>query len=105
VTAQGHPRAIFRRAVERGNLLVAETTLRELGRPTLEELLELTILIAARDPRRHGRVAARFLLRYLEEHDRATIDEAALVAASLAALSGSAAAPAAETLRLAVARV
>ncbi len=48
ITAQGHPRANYRRAIERGNLLVAETTLRELGRPTLGELLELTILIAAR---------------------------------------------------------
>jgi hypothetical protein len=34
-----HPQAVFRRALERGNLLVAETTLREVGRPTLEELL------------------------------------------------------------------
>lgn len=31
---------------------VAETTLRELGRPTLAELLELTDLIAEREPRR-----------------------------------------------------
>jgi ribosomal protein S7 len=49
--------------------------------------LELTILIARTDPRRHPRVAARWLLRYLEDCDEATI-EAALVAACLAALSG-----------------
>jgi hypothetical protein len=41
VTAPGHPRAIFRRAIERGNLLVAETTAREIGRVTLVELLIL----------------------------------------------------------------
>ena len=36
MTAQGHPRAIFERAIEHGNLLVAETTLRaEIPRPTL----------------------------------------------------------------------
>jgi hypothetical protein len=55
LTAQGHPRATFNRAIERGNLLIAETVLRELGRPTLGELLELTILIAFKDPRRGRR--------------------------------------------------
>jgi hypothetical protein len=40
--------------------------------------LELTILIARKDPRRHPRMAARWLRRYLEERDHATIDEAAM---------------------------
>jgi hypothetical protein len=79
-TSQGHPYAIFRRALERKNLLVAEATAKELP--------PLTMLIARKDPRRHPRVAARWLLRYLEECDDATIDEAAMVAACLAALSG-----------------
>jgi hypothetical protein len=79
---------VYRKAIERGNLLIAETTLRELGRPTLAELLALTGLIARKDPRRHERVAARWLFRYLQEHDRATITEAALAAAALAALVG-----------------
>jgi hypothetical protein len=99
VTAQGHPRAIFRRAIERRNLLVAETTLRELGRPTLEELLELTILIAERDPPRHARVSARWLQRYLEAREQATIDDAALVTSCLAALGGNRHAEAATALR------
>jgi hypothetical protein len=88
LTAQGHPRAIFHRAIERRNLPVAETTLRNLGRPTLGELLELTILIAEREPHRHARVSARWLLRYLEARDQATIDDAALVTACLVALGG-----------------
>jgi hypothetical protein len=46
------------------------------------------MLIARTDPRRHPRVAARRLLRYLEECNDATIDEAAMVAACLAALTG-----------------
>ena len=47
MTAQGHPRVIFQRAIERGNLTVAEATLRaEIPRPTLVDLLELTALIA-----------------------------------------------------------
>jgi len=33
------------------------------------------VLIARKDPRRHPRVAARWLLRYLEECGEATIDE------------------------------
>ena len=88
ITAQGQSRAVFQRALERGNLLVAEATLRELGRPTLTELLELTALIAFKDPARHSRVAARWLLRWLERHDQATIGDAALAAACLAALGG-----------------
>ena len=88
MTAQEHPRAIFLRAIERGSLAIGETTLRELGRPTLCELLELTILIAEKDPRRHPKVSARWLLLYLETRDEPTIDDALMVAASLAALSG-----------------
>jgi ribosomal protein S7 len=86
VTAQGHPRAIFRRAIERGNLPVAETTAREMGTISLMEALELTSLIALGDPRRRSRVAARWLLRFLEEHDAATIEEAMLAGTALAAL-------------------
>ena len=43
-TSQGHPYTIFRRALERGNLLVAEATAREIGRISLGEALELTLL-------------------------------------------------------------
>src|SRR6516225_2822050 len=89
LTAQGHPRAIFERAIERGNLLVAETTLRaEIPRPTLSDLLELTALIACKQPERFSRVAARWLLRYLEAVDDATIYDAAYVSANLQALGG-----------------
>jgi hypothetical protein len=51
-------------------------------------LLELTILIAFKDPRRHPRVAARWLVRYLQQRDQATIDEASFVLACLHALAG-----------------
>jgi hypothetical protein len=99
LTAQGHPRAIFQRAIERGNLIVAEATLRALGHPTLVEVLELTILIAQRAPQRHGRVVARWLLRYLESDQEATIEQAQLVAACLASLAGRHHAEAAAALR------
>ena len=70
--------------------MVAETTAREIGRVSLVESLALTALIAQKDPRRRSRVAARWLLRYLEAADRAGIEEAAMVAAALAALGGDA---------------
>jgi hypothetical protein len=66
-TSQGHARPVFRRAFEHENLLVAEATAKEIGRISLAEALELTVLIARKNPRRHPRVAARWLLRYLEE--------------------------------------
>jgi len=85
---QGRPRTVFARALQTGNLVVAEGLARELGRISLAEALELMILIARKEPRRHPRVAARWLLRYLEDCTEATIDEAALVTACLAALAG-----------------
>jgi hypothetical protein len=57
------------------------------------------VLIARKNPRRHPRVAARWLLRYLEEHPETTIDEAVLAASCLAALSGYGAPDAAQALR------
>jgi hypothetical protein len=62
----------------------AEATAKELPRLGLADALELTLLIARKDPRRHPRVAARWLLRYLEEDDDATIDVLVLAASCLA---------------------
>lgn len=42
-----------------GKLVVAEGMARELGRISLAEALELTILIARKEPRRLPRVAGR----------------------------------------------
>jgi hypothetical protein len=88
VTAQGHPRTIFRRAVEHGNLILAEGMARELGQITLAEALELVALVAQKNPRRHSRYAVRWLGRLLEEHERVTIEEASLAGAALLALGG-----------------
>ncbi len=60
--------------------------MREIGHVSLLEALELTALIARKAPRQHPRVAARWLLRYLEEHPAATIEEAGAVAPCLRAL-------------------
>jgi hypothetical protein len=61
---------------------------REIGRVSLAEALELTALIARKDPRRRSRAALRFLERLLEECPRLTVEEAALAASALAALGG-----------------
>jgi hypothetical protein len=44
VDGAGASSSDFKRAIERGNLLVAEATARELGRLTLEEALRLVLL-------------------------------------------------------------
>jgi hypothetical protein len=98
-TSQGDPRAVFRGALEHGNLLVAEATAKEIGRISPGQALGLTVLIAQKEPRRHPRVAARWLLRYLEERAEATIEEAAMAASCLAALGTERHEEAAATLR------
>jgi hypothetical protein len=67
---------------------VAEATLRELGRPTLGELLELVHLIAHKSPHRHGRAGARWLRRYLDANPDSGLDDVAFLAGCLSALGG-----------------
>src|SRR6266496_931869 len=80
---RGHPRTIFRRALERGNLVLAEVTAREIGRVMIAEALELTALVARKQPHRYGRFAARWLCLYLEEHEKATLEDVALLVSNL----------------------
>jgi hypothetical protein len=88
LTAQGHPRAIFKGAIERGNIVVAEATARELGRITLEEALGLTALVAEKEPERRSRFAVRLLRRLLEEDGSLTIEEVTMAASCLSTLGG-----------------
>jgi hypothetical protein len=88
VTAQEHPRAIFKRAIEHGNLLSAEMTARELGPITVSDSLALTALAVQKAPERRSRWTVRWLLRLLEEDENLTIEEATLAASALAALGG-----------------
>jgi hypothetical protein len=57
------------------------------------------VLVARKEPRRHPRIAARKLLRLLEEQPDVTIEEAALAAACPLALTGGAYEEAMATLR------
>jgi hypothetical protein len=87
VTALGRPRSVYRRAIEAGNLVVAEAVIRELGRVTLADALDLCVLAARKDRKRASRYAVRWLQRLLEERPL-TVEEAALAATALAALGG-----------------
>jgi hypothetical protein len=79
--------------------VAAVAAARDLPQLTLLDALELTMLVARKDQARFPRVAARWLLRFLEEHPDATIEEGALVASCLAALSGASFGEAAATLK------
>ena len=86
MTAQGHPRAIFKRAIENGNLVVAEATAPELGRLTLDEALQLVLLYAAHEPQKLERAALRWFGRYLDEGKDVTLFRAQVALAALAEL-------------------
>jgi hypothetical protein len=96
---------VFRRALERGNALVAEMTARELGHISLREALELTALVARHDRVRGSRLAARWLERWLGDSPAPMIDDAVIVAANLAALGGGGHDAAVSALRASAARV
>jgi hypothetical protein len=78
---------------------MAVAAAKDLPQLNLADALELTILVARKEPRRHSRVASRWLLRLLEEDPHVTIEEAVLAASSLVALTGVAHEEAAQTLR------
>ena len=82
--------AAHKRAIETGNLVIAEATARELGRLTLEEALQLVFLYAEREPAKFERAALRWFGRYLEEGKGVTLLKAQLALAARAELrSGS----------------
>jgi hypothetical protein len=85
VTAQGHPRAIFKRAIERGNVVVAEATAREIGL-SLEEALQLVLLYAAYEPAKLERAALRWLGRYLDEGKAVSLLKTQIALSALAEL-------------------
>jgi hypothetical protein len=59
--------ADFQSAIARGNLLLAETAARQLGRLTPEDALALLTLMAEKAPDRYERAALRWLRRFQDE--------------------------------------
>jgi hypothetical protein len=80
-------------------VLAAVAAAKELSQLSLDDALELTVLIARKDRGRYQRVAARWLQRLLEEDPALTIEEAGLAASCLLALPGVGRQEAADTLR------
>ena len=66
--------------------MLAEVTAREIGRVTIAEALEITALVARKQPDRYGRFAARWLCLYLEEHEKATLEDVDLLVSNLRSL-------------------
>ena len=87
-TSQGRSYGIFQKAIRRRNVVAALAAARELPQLSLDDALELTLLVARKGSPRHPRIAARWLARYLEEDPAATIEEAALATSALGALIG-----------------
>ena len=54
---------------------------------TIAEALELTALVARKEPRRYRRFAARWLCLWLEKHERATLEDAELLVSNLHSLA------------------
>ena len=82
MTAQGSPKVIFKRAIERGNVLIAETTAREFAL-NLEEALPLVLLYAACEPAKLERAALRWFGRFLAEGTEVSLLKARLALAAL----------------------
>lgn len=88
MTSQGHPYAIFRRALERGNLAVAWAAAAELQIVSLADALALCLLVREREPAKFARLALRWHVRFCAETSDVGLDEARLVLELLAALGG-----------------
>jgi hypothetical protein len=78
--------ADFQRAIQQGNLVVAESVARELGRLSLEEALSLLFLYAEKEPIKFERAALRWLARYVTAVKAVSLLKAQLALAALAEL-------------------
>jgi len=88
MTSQGHPYAIFRRALEHGNLATAWAAAAELRVVSLADALALCLLVREREPAKFSRVALRSHARFCAETERVDLEDARLVLDLLAAIGG-----------------
>jgi hypothetical protein len=76
----------FRRALDRGNVTEALSAASEIQFVALAEALELTLLLADKEPEKYDRAAARWHVRFLEEVPNVELRENQAVLALLAAI-------------------
>ena len=78
VTAEGSPGAIFWRAIQRENVIMAETVAREFPVLPLDFALALVHLYGRRKDSRYERAALRYLERYIAEANPSLMDVAGI---------------------------
>ena len=83
----GSAYAQFRRSLERGNLISALSAARDLPTVSLEDALELVLLIRQQRPDQYSRAAARWAARWSTELPNVDLAEAMLVQVALASLA------------------
>jgi hypothetical protein len=86
VTSRGHVYAEFKRALDRGNLWVAEAVARDLPKVSLDDALRLVHLYAEKESPKFEKAALRWLARYLPESSP-NLREVAELTRRLASLS------------------
>jgi hypothetical protein len=77
---------LFRRALDRGNVTEALSAASGLQFVSLAEALELTLLLAEKEPEKYERAAARWHVRFLQEVPYVDPRESLAVLALLVAL-------------------
>jgi len=76
----------LRRALDRGNITEALSAASELKFVGLAEALELTLLLADRQPEKYGRAAGRWYARFLQEVPNVELRESQAVLALLSTI-------------------
>jgi hypothetical protein len=104
VAAKGSPHGRFRCSIDRGNLLDAEACARDLGHLELADALDLLLLIAAKEPARFPRAAARWHARFVLEVRGLHVEDSLMLLGAVAGLRDAAPRVALETLVLVAGR-
>lgn len=86
MTTQGSAYTRFRWALDSGNVDEALSAASELGFVGLAEALELTLLLADKQPQKYDRAAARWHTRFLQEVPNLDLREQIAVLGLLAAI-------------------
>jgi len=76
----------FRRALDRGNVTEALSAASELQFVALSDALELTLLLADKEPEKYDRAAGRWHVRFLQEVPNVDLRESQAVLALLVAI-------------------
>jgi hypothetical protein len=86
MASQGHPHAVFRRALQRRDLAAVRAAAAELPAVPLGDAFEIVCLILAHEPERFERAAIKWLGRLLAERPPTALREVERVVAYPAAL-------------------